>query len=574
MKKSSIDFLLYFSFVIISFIGFTVLIPSIFYLLNWPINTTLIISFLLTVIVFYIFIIEIPEYNFVFFLKIILSFIITFSLCCFIAGHTYDFSFDGNMYHQQAIIALAKGWNPVHNYEPETIKNNVSKFAIYHYPKAIWMSAACIVSIFKYIEYGKAVNFLFFIASLALTIHLATKMLLGIKKFKIILFSLCIVLNPIVISQLFTFYVDQEVYLSIVLLLLLSVLIYTEGHNKLFYLFYIFTGIILINIKFTSFVYGAFLISTFNLYLFVKKSIYIKNIFISSMLIVVIGTCVVGAGTFMKNTYYYGHPFYPLFGNNKKIDVMDSQVSEKFFIMNRFQKIFYSFFSTSEELLKTQGRLPVLKIPFSVRPSEVTVFAKGGGVRIGGFGPLFGGILIFSISIYLFKGKFGDYQILILFGIIFLSGALNPEAWWARLSPQFWLLPFIIIISVFYKLKNKIIQTILLAVILCNITIISIPHFIWQVSNTISLYKQIETLNHINKPLIVDFRPFWDSNKERIKHFSLKYIEADNSKCEKKVSCLRSDAKICLDNFSNAEQLMLLDIEKKDLKEFFMEKIR
>ncbi len=89
----------------------------------------------------------------------------------------YDFSYDGQGYHQPGIMALANGWNPVsepflENHSPfygKVIGPQV-KF-INHYPKASWIPAAAVLKLTGSIEAGKMFHFIFLAAAFLMTLH-------------------------------------------------------------------------------------------------------------------------------------------------------------------------------------------------------------------------------------------------------------------------------------------------------------------------------------------------------------------------------------------------------------------
>jgi hypothetical protein len=134
---------------------------------------------------------------------------------------------------------------------------------------------------------------------------------------------------------------------------------------------------------------------------------------------------------------------------------MKKQTPEAFMTKDRFQKLFYSLFSKSDNQIK---HMPQLKIPFSIHGIELNAF-KYEDPRYGGFGPLFGSVLLLvtitvmagALVLLLFKSKrIILTDTLIAVAVILLSTLINPEAWWARLSPQLWLLPIIFIAASYY----------------------------------------------------------------------------------------------------------------------------
>ncbi|MCP5106269.1 MAG: hypothetical protein GY950_22980, partial [bacterium] len=206
----------------------------------------------------------------------------------------------------------------------------------------------------------------------------------------------------------------------------------------------------LCNIKFTGLVYGAAIVGLSWLAVFIIDRDYQKRFVKYMGAAFLLAVVVIGYQPYITNLVHKGNPFYPSVtfakgGNN----VVSRQAPADFIKKNRFSKLFYSLFSKSENRL---GHMPRLKMPLSIDDSEMTAF-NNVDARYGGFGPLFGTVLLIMISAIplLFKAK----RLIILYtliaaAIILISTLLNPEAWWARLAPQLWLLPVTFLVSFYY----------------------------------------------------------------------------------------------------------------------------
>jgi hypothetical protein len=189
----------------------------------------------------------------------------------------------------------------------------------------------------------------------------------------------------------------------------------------------------------------------------------------------------VGYQPYITNIIHKGNPFYPAITIEKDKDTVvknieRGQAPEAFMEKNRFSKLVYSLFSRSDNNIK---RMPRLKIPFTLHGSELVAFT-GPDTRYGGFGPLFGSVLLLVIAFVPLLFKLRRLILiypLIAMAVVLISTLINPEAWWARLSPQLWLLPMIFIISSYYFKKNKLIKywrgfVIFLLLINCSIILV------------------------------------------------------------------------------------------------------
>lgn len=91
---------------------------------------------------------------------------IIFLICILVSNYFYDVSFDGQWYHQDAIILLSEGWNPFHDIA--LVNNQTSgNCAPYlnHYPKASWIAGACLYKFTNSIQIAKSFNLVFILSA-------------------------------------------------------------------------------------------------------------------------------------------------------------------------------------------------------------------------------------------------------------------------------------------------------------------------------------------------------------------------------------------------------------------------
>ena len=113
-----------------------------------------------------------------------------------------------------------------------------------------------------------------------------------------------------------------------------------------------------------------------------------------------------------------------------------------------------------------------MKTPFSI----INQAGKyGTDMRIGGFGYFWSGILLLLLPfVILNKNEISENNKIYYFTIILLwsSVLLNPESWWARYVPQFWLIPIFIIfwksLNINQNNFNKNFSLLLIILLFCN----------------------------------------------------------------------------------------------------------
>ena len=461
--------------------------------INLSINKyTFFISIMVTTIIYYIFKRKKANLKNICFISICSIMIILFTI--FFIGKIYDITCDGNTYHKYAVGNLKNGWNPTressydfsvsHNLYP----NEKLSLWVDHYAKATWNYGAVIYSLTSNIEAGKSLCLL-----MAIILFFLLTSYLYNKKFKLyqsILISLLLAFNPIVCSQVFSYYVDGTLGLAIYMTLLFLVIVTDDDYtfmSKLEKYFGLFASILLcINIKFTGMLYAGIFSIVFYIYWLIKanksKNLFNefkqKSLFFVITLILSVGY--VGYSTYITNTMNNKNPLYPLFGDNK-VDIITIMQPAEFKNMNGIKKLFYSLFSKSENVIYTSKNVPQLKIPFTFDKKELKSLSIP-DLRIGGYGPLYSGVFVISIILFIYliikllknKIKLSNKSIIILNILIaiIISTIMMIESWWARYAPQLYLFPILSILIMFYYLNINNKKVNVLVKILLIITII------------------------------------------------------------------------------------------------------
>jgi len=459
----------------------------------------------------------------------------------------FDISYDGQGYHEEAIVQLANGWNPIYRelYSKNSDENLNSFLWNNHYPKASEISQASLYKVTNLIESGKTINLLLIFASFFLVFSCLCNFK-KIKMFGATLLSMVAVLNPVVVSQSLTFYVDGELYS--VLLCFLSVLyLFYLKQEKYLMIILVLMGIYFMNIKFTAVAYFLILSTGFLVIVLLNRKYELFKkvlpIFAGSLLL---SAFIFGYNPYVSNYVVHGNPFYPVKVSNRSnpwpYDKGDRPINIRFNKMNRFNKILVSLFAKS-----TDERDIQMKIPLMFNKNEILAFSYP-DVRLGGFGPLFSGIVIINIvllcaSLMNFR-KNKELYIAILF--ILFSVFINPECWWARYVPQVWLIPIftIIFLSVYQKgalVKSSIVAGTLL--IFLNVLSITIPYVHTQLKNSHLVSMQLKDLAKKKMPLKVEFVDF-RANRVRLNEHNIRYIEVDDISDEESTTLYGSDTKI------------------------------
>ena len=474
MKKEIFKGLIDIGFILISFIMISVLISTVTQLINVDIlSINIVLSFILAIAGYLIFR---RKENIIYKSLCILTTIIAFIVSLIVACNIFDISYDANYYHKPAIGMIKEGFNPFYNNTYDFLKETIPEIAdekvalwIDHYPKASWQFGAAMYSLTGNIEAGKLQTLLVMLSALCLTIgYLGSRFY---KFWQATIIGLVLACSPIVLSQMFAYYVDGLmailIYMNILLLLMIYDKKYTDISMNEKWIYLMFVIGYAMNLKFTGVFFTGIFSLMFYLYnLFInRKNKELLKIFINDtvrfVVVVIFGIVIIGSNSYIKNTVDHLNPLYPLIGN-EDIDIVTTMQPQVYGKMNRVEKLFNSIFSKSENVTYYSEDKPQLKTPFTFTKEEVDNIGIA-DIRIGGFGVLYSGIfiltiiLILNICVYFFKNKNDSvikYLFLIIFAIIIITCVLE-EAWWARYSPQIYLLTIIAIAGNLYICNKK-----------------------------------------------------------------------------------------------------------------------
>lgn len=389
----------------------------------------------------------------------------------FFYNKTYDLTVDGNSYHKSAIAYLKNGWNPLYETAREFQKNNDEVIALSkktnvdlwmeHYPKATWILAANIYNYTGHIESGKCITLIFSIMLLIFSFNCLRKIL---DKKWASLISILIVLNPIVLAQIFSYYVDGIMGIFFVMeLLILMQMNPLEKIDKRVFINLLAICCIFVNLKFTGLLCSGVIAAVYYFYYLIANrkdknfSLLFKRITAFFSIIFIIAIFLVGANSYVKNLVDHHNPLYPLMGKGK-VDIITTMQPKNFKNKNGLEKFIISTFSKTENVQANEKT--TLKFPLRVYRQEIDDLYIP-DMRIGGFGPLNGliaclSIILLLIILILFYKYEKDKLLVIILPLIAILATtiLVGESWWARYVPQLYLIPIGLIILCVYLKKH------------------------------------------------------------------------------------------------------------------------
>ena len=432
----------------------------------------------------------------------------------FISCQYIDLTFDGQAYHQEIMIQISKGWNPV--YESINMLNSQNLW-VNHYPRSYEVLASFFYNITNSIALVKLVNIVFFILSFFYSFLFFKE---KFKKKKALIIAFIIACNPVVLIQLTTNLNDGFLYSTTII----SFFAYALSKKRKTYIIdFLLSLILLINVKFTGLIFGVILCLLFLLELiFIEKEN--KKIIFKNLLLLCLIVSPFLIAPYGKNFIEKGHPFYPLMGK-EKVDIATYYVPDVLKEKNRFSKLIYTNFVSIGNRSDSQ-----LKIPFSFTLNELQKM-RNGGPRVGSFGVWWGGILIISM-LYYFIGvikvrkqfKFSKYEFLI--AVIISLMFLNKAGWWLRYTPYFWLVPLFLFLSIDrYKKQTKGLG-LLFVLVAVNAGLTLVVSLGLRYKDSREFEKELTRLSDSGKEYKIDFGAYL-GNKALFNEYSIPFEEAE-----------------------------------------------
>jgi hypothetical protein len=405
----------------------------------------------------------------------------------FIFSNIYDATGDGNTYHKLAIGSMKNGWNPVYEsskdfkiqdgnvFDPSD--ENMNTLWVDHYTKGTEIFAAVIYAFTGNIESGKIYTaiFMYIVFGILFSYLAEHKKMNMVASFAI---ATLLAVNPITLVQMGNYYIDASLGLMLYLIFY-SMIVQCDDTVKIDKketLFIMASAIIWgINIKLTGIVFVALFCVVGYFYLLYKKykegkEVFLKELKIQTIFyvgVVILSVVIVGYTSYFKNMLFFGHPLYPLYGEEAVENIGTKEAPKSFAEKNRLETFLISIFSKGENVSAShyEGDNPIVpkwKVPFTVTKEEIENYNIP-DIRMSGFGPLFSGIFILTIigTIYIIISliRKKKYKVLIPYLLLLATMAfiilIFDGNYWARYITFIYVMPMIVLYDLLKNTKNK-----------------------------------------------------------------------------------------------------------------------
>lgn len=422
-------------------------------------------------------------------LTMFVLFTVYFAVTSVALSHTFDTSWDGQGYHQSAIIGLSEGWNPIWESEIALNQRLPSQIFAEGYPSALWEIHASIYSITDSINSAKVMNVVSAFIALLCVYSLLRKISLGRLLSSIL--SILVVIQPVFAIQMLTFMADGFGYQILVIAVATLVLVMLSSRDYWAIAVFIMAELFLVSTKYSNLpvalVLGIIFASVIiNRFLNKEYTFTIQTkMFI---LVVSIVSIIFAYLPYGRNAVFHGALFYPTnipeLSGSVRYNNVPSNLQDK----SKIELLFYGLFSRTQSSESGDPRhktnVAHLKVPFTFTQSELDDTVALYNNRVGAGGPFFSGALVLSVILLAFtsfqkknrKQRYALYVSYFSVGLMLVLSLLTPAPNLLRYVYQLQLLPFVVTIPLFVYFKNisvKVISGLILLVIVINTVIYS-----------------------------------------------------------------------------------------------------
>ncbi|MEZ6255694.1 MAG: hypothetical protein R3B92_02910 [Patescibacteria group bacterium] len=475
-----------------------------------------------------------------------LGFVIVMGFFTYGLGYTYDTSWDGQGYHQTAIIALRMGWNPILDSNINLLQELPSQIFAEGYPSAIWELQASIYAFTNKINSAKVINLVFGFVSFLLLYDFFSS--IKIRWVFNTLLSFAVVFQPVYVLQLFTYMQDGLGYQLYVIAFVTLAKLAMNTSAYISIPVFALSQIFLVSSKYSNLPVALVLSIICGLLLgnrFLNKD-YKMSLQLRYWLIAV--AVIVGIFAFVpygRNLLWHKAMFYPVNRPELLGAVEYNNVPSNLKGSNKLSLLFYGIFSRSQEVESGDPRslynIAILKWPFEFSWQEVLDGSSLFNNRVGAGGPLFSGIVFLSILFLLFCGfvtqnrnqRYAVYLGWFSIVLFCVLAVLTPNPNLLRYVSQLQLIPFVVIvplITVFKKSYVNVFANLIAVLVLINVSLYAYGVVFHQHKVQKLINNQFSQMKESGKTYYVRAQQFY-SNYALLSENNVAFYVADELRC-------------------------------------------
>lgn len=457
--------------------------------------------------------------------------------CVLAVRGTADTSVDGRQYHGEAVWALVDRWNPIRDaplpYTADQRPDRINSF-----PKAIWILEAAVVDAGGSVANVKGIGVAVAVATAL--IAWGVFMALGVRKLASSILAITVALNPVAGAQFPTKMVDGVIADLLAIAVLLTVLLCVRRRSDVVVVLALMVSVILmVNTKYSGVSYAVAILmptAVSGCLLVGRRGRSLLRPVVPILCALTVGVVFVGWNPYVTNTIRHHNPLYILVGDGS-VDPSGSMTVGAMKRASEPERLLRSLASRSS----TSPQHPQLRWPLVPSASEWTAFRKP-GIPIGGFGPLFFGGLLGGLAILFVAARLRDgwppvsRVLLVSAGAVFLTWAISPSAWIARLAPQLWLVPLFAATAVMLATPRRWLRVgALVVVLILSVDAIGVARsaFVWGQRNTTRENASLARVRRLPGPLTVAFTSFTIAEERRLRSRGIAFRTVDHVRCNR-----------------------------------------
>jgi hypothetical protein len=444
--------------------------------------------------------------------------VFTFGTALF--AHTYDTSYDGQYYHETAVMAFAQGWNPIHHPNlPLPVPSSGTAAFDEGAPKVLWAIDGSIYAFTHSMNSVTVLNLL--IAFLAFIFVLRTLKILGIDTKWAIVISSLTVCTTIFSEQLFSLREDSVSYDFMAIAICCLILVRRQPRQYLYILYFVTCIILLAGSKLSN-DYVCLALVVIAAYVIAKTKLYRQRSSRAIATFGVVAAFVMLSNPYFTNIFHYHALDYPYNQPVFAQSFRESGVPANIRNGSRLKLFYYGIFSSAEiSNANNPAAYARLKIPFSLSANDMINVASENANLVGGYGVWFSGIFVLSLAAYLYllitKRSKLEKSILrwlsLLIIIVFITCLLIPIPNYARYNTQLTLLPIAVIVVLLiwpsHRKRTRILASLLAFCMFINIYFDIIPAAALREGAFDGLHDQLTSLRLPNTTYLVHASLFY-----------------------------------------------------------------
>ena len=448
-----------------------------------------------------------------------------------LGGRVLDDTWDGQWLHQEAVIQLADGWNPFRaDLTAEELPNQGGRIRLNGYPKASWLWGASLYRLTLRIERAKAFSLPLMVAA-AIAVLVCLLVTTRLRVVVAVPIAIVAAANPVALTQVLNAQQDG-VLASLLTIVVAGLVVWICADSRIGLAVATAAAVGAAAIKLTGPVYVAIFVFSGVVWLWRSGKWHRQRCVLGVAVMVAVGALfLLSGGSYRTNLVRHGHPMYPVLGPDS-IKIVDAPPH------SRFQALTASVLSRSRLTPDDRETVPILqswgelKRPFTLDRAEFRAFVDP-NVRIGGWGPLFGGMTLLAVAILTVaavrRPRWAAAVILAL-GPLILSVLVNPYCWKTRYVPQFWIIPLILGVAVLVSRSSRAEKCLAGALLMTagvNVILVGWAHFPMVVGHSSYLKQRLLDLGQRRQHLELNLEPF-RSNRVRLTELGIGFSEVDD----------------------------------------------